>query len=117
MLDLCRGGTLQAHLLRRLDEVMLRNTTSFNQLIASLSRGRERNIDWWVCRPATRNNHVSAFFTQCMQLALVRELLNDGHRLTVKVDVPELAKAMSLAAGPRLTVVLAGHWKPRFDGF
>jgi hypothetical protein len=110
-LDLRRGGTLPAPLLRRLDELAAREATAFNQLLADLSRGRERNIDWWVSRPATRNNHISAFYEQCIQLALVRQLLDEGRRVVVTVDAPEMAETLRHGGDPRLRVVLTGKWR------
>src|SRR5690348_14163314 len=105
-LDLRADGTLPPSLARRLDEITVRDVAAYNQFIADLTRGREHNIDWWVCRPATRNNHVSSLFNQCMQLSLVRSLLQDGARVKVLVDCPELADTFQQEKG--LTVILTG---------
>jgi hypothetical protein len=112
-LDLRHSGTLPADLLRRLNAIMVRDFSAFNQLIASLSRGRERNIDWWVCRPATRNNHVSHLYAQCMQIKLIRELLDEGLRVVVRVDSPEMAATLRQVALETLTVIFTGGWKTR----
>src|SRR4051812_30716452 len=78
VLDLRPGGSVPAALLRRLDEITVRDIAVFNDMIAALSRGRERDIDWWVCRPVTRNNHISTLPARCMQLTLIRELADAG---------------------------------------
>jgi hypothetical protein len=106
--DLRESGTLSADLLRRLDEIQIRDFSVFNQFVADLSRGRERNIDWWVCRPATRNNHVSLLFVQCMQLALVRDLLGRGLKILVQTDSSELAATLAREAFTNLTVTCNG---------
>jgi len=116
-LDFRQGGHLAAHMLRRLDEIAAREYAAFNGLVARLSRGRERNIDWWVCRPATRNNHSSALYTQCMQLALVRQLLDEGRRLVVTVDSPEMARVLRRGSGRQVKVVLAGRGRTRLRRF
>lgn len=111
LLDLRQGGSLPAHLLRRLDELAAREYGAFNRLIGDLSQKRERNIDWWVSRPATRNNHASALPTQCLQLTLVRQLLDEGKSVVVKVDSPEAAAVLRNGGGPRLHVIATGRWR------
>jgi hypothetical protein len=109
VLDFSDGGVLSAPLLRRLDAIAEAERDAFNSLVASLAVGRAREIDWWVCRPASRNTHASALHTQCMRLALVRALLDEGRRLVVKTDNPEMAKALRPLLGGQ-GVVLRGGW-------
>jgi hypothetical protein len=113
LLDLRHGRDLSANILHRLDAISGENYQAYNRLIAQLARGRERDIDWWVCRPATRNNHVSDLYAQCMQLALVRALIDDGDHLVVKVDTPEMAAALRPSVGRQLTIIPTGIWRTR----
>jgi hypothetical protein len=113
VLDLRPGGSLSAALLRRLDEIMVRDVATFNGMIAALSRGRERDIDWWVCRPVTRNNHVSTLHARCMQLALIRELTDAGTKIRVLLDCPVMAAVLRDAAWPNVAVTLEGLKKAR----
>ncbi len=108
VLDLTRNGALPADLLRRLDEIAETQREAFNGLIADLSRGHERDIDWWVSRPACRNTHASMLFGRCMQLALIRSLIAEGRRVEVRTDEPELAQVLRSELG-NLVVVRAGR--------
>lgn len=99
VLDFTDNGNLPASLLRRLDALAESEREAFNVLLAELTRGRERNIDWWVSRPASRNTHISILFTQCMQLALVRTLLDEGANVLVKTDRPEMANVLQSVLG------------------
>jgi hypothetical protein len=113
LLDLREGASLEPGLLRQLDEIMASNFVVFNDMIATLSRGHERDIDWWVSRPATRNVHAGALFAQCMQLALVRTLLQAGRCLTVLVNSPEMIAVLRRSPHPEMTVLLSGGTGPR----
>jgi hypothetical protein len=104
---------LPADILRRLDAISRKNFQSYNHLLSELTRGREQDIDWWVSRPATRNNHISDVYAQCMQLALVRALTDEGHHLVVKVDTPEMAAALRSTVGNRLILIRTGIWRTR----
>lgn len=112
-LDFRRRGKLSGDLLRRLNAIGTRDASTFNEFIADLSRGHEHDIDWWVCRPATRNNHVSHLYAQCMQIKLLRELLNEGVQVRVRVDSPEMAAVLKRETSPMLTVAFSGGWKIR----
>lgn len=90
-LDLTEAGFLPGDLLHRLDEIALESRSEFDAMIARLSKGLEREIDWWVTWPATRNTHASKLFTRCAQLALVAELTRDGFQLEVVTDDSALA--------------------------
>src|SRR5487761_1719669 len=103
-LDFTTGGHLPPDLLRRLDAIAERERPAFNDLIGSLSQGRERNIDWVGSRPASRNVHVSPLFKQCVQLALARELAAEGARLRIRVDSPALAAVIAAGAGQNVEV-------------
>ena len=111
-LDFRDGGALPPDLLRRLDALADRDRDNFNRLIGELSHCRERDIDWWVSNPASRNVHISCLFRQCMQLALVRALLDEGNALRVLVSQPELAGVLR-QAGDRVTVVETGRFHAR----
>ena len=113
VLDLRPGGNLPAALLRRLDEIMVRDVAIFNDMIATLSRDRERDIDWWVCRPVTRNNHVSTLHARCTQLTLIRELADAGTKIRVLLDCPVMAAVVRQAALPDVAVTLKGAGKTR----
>lgn len=107
-LDFTTGGTLAPTLLRRLDTIAAREVETFNRFVAGLCVGRERDIDWWVTRPASRNVHLSPLFRWCMQLSLVRSLLEEGRHLSIRVDVPEFAAVLRSAAGCTVEVPARG---------
>jgi hypothetical protein len=113
LLDLRRGGRLPAGLLRRLDEIMVRDVAIFNDTIAHLSLGREHDVDWWMCRPTTRNNHVSILHARCMQLTLIRELAHAGTRVHVLLDCPVMANVLRRSSLPNLTIHLNGTMRNR----
>ena len=114
MLDLRKGGNLSASLLRRLDMAANNQYQAYNDLIADLSRGRERDIDWWACRPASRNNHTSDLYGQCIQLALIRQLLDESYHLTVMVDSEPLAQVLQQESGKNIKIVRERHTAPWF---
>jgi len=98
-LDFTEGGELPPALLRRLDDLSESHREAFNALIARLTSGRERDIDWWVSLPASRNTHSSQLFAKCMQLVLVRELLSETTNVSVLTDDPALAKVLRPVLG------------------
>ena len=93
-LDFTAHGMLPGDLLKRLDELALEKAGSFNAMIAQLSRPHARDVDWWVTRPATRNTHVSALFTRCMQISLAQELRKAGVHVTITVDDAVFARVL-----------------------
>jgi hypothetical protein len=97
-LDLTQDGVLPPAILRRLDAIADAEIAPFNDFVAQLSRGRERDIDWWVSRPACRNNFVSSLFHRCVQLRLIQNLLAEGQLVRVRID--DLAFAKTLASIP-----------------
>jgi hypothetical protein len=114
-LDFREGGTLPPALLRRLDHLAESQRDAFSALIAGLTQGRERDIDWWVCLPASRNTHASKLFTQCMRLALVRALLDEGAQIEVETDSPAMAAVLRPVLGKAVTL-RGGAWKRRLRG-
>jgi len=110
-LDLRHRSNLPGSILRRLNDIMVRDVPTFNTMIAALSQGRERDIDWWVSSPATRNNHVSMLHARCTQLALIRELTDAGNSLLVLLDCPTTAAVLRHAAIPNLSIRLEGALK------
>jgi hypothetical protein len=84
-------------MLRRLDELALERRDAFNAMIAKLSKGRERDIDWWVTWTATRNTHVSKLFAQLVQLSLVEELERGGAQLEILTDNGAFARVLNKA--------------------
>src|SRR3569832_87446 len=85
-LDLTSEGRLEPAFLRRLNRCAQASLEPFDAVIAALSRSQAHSIDWWVSRPASRNVFGSELFYRCVQIALVRDLLQDGGALTVLVD-------------------------------
>lgn len=115
VLDLTTGGSLPPGLLRRLDSLAEAHREEFNAMIGMLSKGHERDIDWWVSLPARRNTHVGALFGKCIQLALVRSLLNEGVKFSVRTDDAALARVLKQELGsPQLICVTGlGAWRAR----
>jgi|GEM_PF-3053863 len=104
-LDLTAGGVLAPDLLQQLDRLAAAEIAPFDAFIATLGAGLERDIDWWVSRPASRNNFVSQLFNRCVQLHLVQNLLAEMRPMRVRVD--DEAFAAVLAQLPGVTVTLA----------
>ena len=114
LLDLTKDGVLPGDLLARLDTLSAEHRQAFDLMVAALSKGREKNIDWWVCRTATRNNHASQLFARCMQLTLVRTLHSEGKLTGVLVDDPALATVLYSGGIP--IEYLGGRFSKRWRG-
>ena len=106
---------MNSTLLRRLDEIAGAQTAIFNELVAEFSYGHERDIDWWVSRPVTRNIHIGQLFDRCAQLTLIRSLIDDGIDLRILTDSPELASVLRRDTSGLLTIVSVGTWRTRIE--
>lgn len=82
-------------------------------VFAKLAFNNAHELDWWISLPASRNTHAGVLFGKCIQLALVRALMDEGVVFSVKTD--DSALALVLRAS-KCTVVHAhaGSKWPRF---
>jgi hypothetical protein len=98
-------------LLRHLDVLAVEKRAEFNAMIDSLSDARDRNIDWWVSLPATRNTHTGQLFARCVQLALVRDLINQGSAPVVRTDDKALARVLGSVLRDVVLVKGPSRWR------
>jgi hypothetical protein len=94
-----------------LNAIALERRGEFDAMIARLSRGLERDIDWWVTWPATRNTHVSRLFTRCVQLTLIAELEDGGASLEIEADDAAFAKLLARGGKRRVRLRRRPQWK------
>jgi hypothetical protein len=110
-LDFTSHGALLPELCRRLDEIAAEKRQAYNDLIDNLGNGRLHDIDWWVSLPASRNTHAGKLFGRCMQLALARELANEGHAVWVHTDDAAQAAALRRSGFSVTFVSGASPWR------
>jgi len=55
----------------------------FTLHIASLSKGQQDNIDWWISSPMSRDNLISPLYNSCCSLILLKKLLNENYEINL----------------------------------
>ena len=77
-LDLRFNGKLAPEISLLFNKVANECRKSFNELVSDLSLPHNKNLDWWVQGPASRNTFVSPLFHYYCCLCLINHLITEG---------------------------------------
>jgi len=83
-LDLTQGKELDFQVREIFNEIANQSRGDFTQLIARITQSSslQKNLDWWVQRPASRNTFNSPLFYYYCALHLVDELRKRNHSIS-----------------------------------
>ena len=82
-LDLRFNGKLNKEASLILDDIVRHKRNSFTKIIDNLSVNFEKNLDWHLSGPASRNTFLSPFFYYYCSFYLVEHFLNNNKNISL----------------------------------
>lgn len=113
-LDFSKQTSLPIDVAKALDQMGYEIREDFNNLIADLAKGHEKNIDWWVSELASRNTYTNNLLEDLAVLSYCKQQIDKGSVSDITVRNSEMAQTLQKYCSlKKLSIQINGHTSVR----